>query len=506
MATYLIDFENVKSDGIRGIAQLGEEDTVVIFYSHNADTITFEAMDMIFSSKANVRKYKIICGGKNALDFQLVTYLGYLIHEAKDSFFYIISKDNGFRHVVDFWKRTFGYDGYVYCFPTIAEGNARQVRFRNASEKERQRVINEELAKMQEALQEEESEELEAKAQEEELIGGGDAQVKAVEPGKDECQQDERQRAVLEALSATDRSAGENEIAQVKPIPVEKADEFQTDKREDLFESAADDTEAGIALAENEETKEIVLEETVSEKAAFKKAESEKEAAKENLFKSASENALTDAFTISSDMDNAMEGHVSVLPPAELPESVRRELEKADMQFGHDVHGDEHLIEKIAAQVSDVKITVKDNSLTVHNVEGNAAEEKKADKKEENNKDEVKKQTSRGRRKNPPKKDKPSEALKDEAASDLTEKQEPEKKMPERKKTDKAGSQEKNEKAQRKPARRKSTAHATSKAEDENTEVSAQEQPMEEEKPAKKTSRRGRRPKNTVKTEEERMI
>lgn len=114
MATYLIDYENVKSEGIKGIAQLSEEDRVVIFYSHNADTITFEAMDMIFNSKAQVSKYKILCGGKNALDFQLSTYLGYLIHEAKDSYFYIISKDNGFKHVVDFWKRTFRFDGYVY--------------------------------------------------------------------------------------------------------------------------------------------------------------------------------------------------------------------------------------------------------------------------------------------------------------------------------------------------------------------------------------------------------
>ena len=153
MATYLIDYENVKSEGIKGIAQLSEEDRVVIFYSHNADTITFEAMDMIFNSKAQVSKYKILCGGKNALDFQLSTYLGYLIHEAKDSYFYIISKDNGFKHVVDFWKRTFRFDGYVYCFATIADGNARQNRFKNATAKERARAMEEELAAMSEELE-----------------------------------------------------------------------------------------------------------------------------------------------------------------------------------------------------------------------------------------------------------------------------------------------------------------------------------------------------------------
>lgn len=149
MATYLIDYENVKSEGIRGILQLSEQDTVVIFYSHNADTLTFETMDMIISSKAAVHKYKIVRGGKNALDFQLSTYLGYLIHEGKDSCFYIISKDNGFQHVVEFWKRTFNYDGYVYCFATIADAYTRQRRFDNASAKERETDMEEDLLAIQ---------------------------------------------------------------------------------------------------------------------------------------------------------------------------------------------------------------------------------------------------------------------------------------------------------------------------------------------------------------------
>lgn len=149
MATYLIDYENVKSEGIRGIVQLSSEDRVIIFYSHNADTLTFETMDMIFSSKAAVSKYKIVRGGKNALDFQLSTYLGYLIHEGKDSRFYIISKDNGFQHVVEFWKRTFNYDGYVYCFATIADAYTRQRRFDNASAKEREKAMEEDMLAIQ---------------------------------------------------------------------------------------------------------------------------------------------------------------------------------------------------------------------------------------------------------------------------------------------------------------------------------------------------------------------
>ncbi len=158
MAAYLIDYENVKSEGIRGILQLCEQDSVIIFYSHNADTLTFETMDMIFGSKATVRKYKIVRGGKNALDFQLSTYLGYLIHEGKDSCFYIISKDNGFQHVVEFWKRTFNYDGYVYCFPTIADAYAKQRRFDTVSAKERAAAAEEDMIALQEAADAEEPE------------------------------------------------------------------------------------------------------------------------------------------------------------------------------------------------------------------------------------------------------------------------------------------------------------------------------------------------------------
>lgn len=40
MAYYLIDFENVKSRGMEGVELLAEEDTVCIFYSDNADSMT----------------------------------------------------------------------------------------------------------------------------------------------------------------------------------------------------------------------------------------------------------------------------------------------------------------------------------------------------------------------------------------------------------------------------------------------------------------------------------
>ena len=258
MATYLIDYENVKSEGIKGIAQLSEEDRVVIFYSHNADTITFEAMDMIFNSKAQVSKYKILCGGKNALDFQLSTYLGYLIHEAKDSYFYIISKDNGFKHVVDFWKRTFRFDGYVYCFATIADGNARQNRFKNATAKERARAMEEELAAMSEELEAQGDSDLE----ESEEDSAPETKEAVKETVNEAVNEDVKEAA--EAVNDKDSSEAEEVMQEEEPEEVAEQEVEEAPAEEEVQEEPTEEEPAAEPVqeesAEKEHTEEPVQE------------------------------------------------------------------------------------------------------------------------------------------------------------------------------------------------------------------------------------------------------
>jgi len=44
-------------------------------------------------------------GTKNSLDFQLVTYIGWLIAKHADVSYVIVTNDNGFKSVVTFWKK-----------------------------------------------------------------------------------------------------------------------------------------------------------------------------------------------------------------------------------------------------------------------------------------------------------------------------------------------------------------------------------------------------------------
>lgn len=106
---FLIDFENVGSAGVRGIELLYEEDSVVIFCSANAANISIDlALGELARTPADVSYYNMTVRGKNSLDFQLCTYLGYIISEnsqsEEDYEYIIISKDQGFDAVLDFWS------------------------------------------------------------------------------------------------------------------------------------------------------------------------------------------------------------------------------------------------------------------------------------------------------------------------------------------------------------------------------------------------------------------
>ena len=102
---YFIDYENVHKTGFKELLNLSSNDNVIIFYSGNADKITFNLHKEIVDSKADITYFEVKAGGKNALDFQLSTYLGYLIGNKKKARCYIVSNDRGFEFVRDFWKK-----------------------------------------------------------------------------------------------------------------------------------------------------------------------------------------------------------------------------------------------------------------------------------------------------------------------------------------------------------------------------------------------------------------
>lgn len=104
MAIYLIDFENVHSDGLKGIEKLERSDECYIFYSEHAGVLTFNMHKKITESRAKIYYVEAQVGMKNALDFQLVSYLGYMLRENPEATYCLVSNDKAFELVSKFWQ------------------------------------------------------------------------------------------------------------------------------------------------------------------------------------------------------------------------------------------------------------------------------------------------------------------------------------------------------------------------------------------------------------------
>ena len=116
---YLIDFENVASEGLSGITYLSEDDQVIIFYSNNSNRLTMKMHILIGKSVCDLQYFEVTVGGKTALDHQISTWLGYLVGTgAAERNYYIVSRDMGYKHVANFWAVN-GDRPRVRCVDTI---------------------------------------------------------------------------------------------------------------------------------------------------------------------------------------------------------------------------------------------------------------------------------------------------------------------------------------------------------------------------------------------------
>ena len=99
---YLVDYENVGSDGFEGAEKLTNSDCVLIFYTNNARKIDLDVIAKC--NNANMHMIKVPAG-KQSADMHIGSYLGYLIgNDKKDSTFAIVSKDTDYDNIISFWN------------------------------------------------------------------------------------------------------------------------------------------------------------------------------------------------------------------------------------------------------------------------------------------------------------------------------------------------------------------------------------------------------------------
>lgn len=105
MSIFLVDYENVHVEGFNGLSNCTDKDSIKIFYTKGADTLTFGLHRRLGETKAKIEYLKVENGSKNALDFQLSSYLGFLIASNVEEKYYIVSKDKGYEILIQFWSK-----------------------------------------------------------------------------------------------------------------------------------------------------------------------------------------------------------------------------------------------------------------------------------------------------------------------------------------------------------------------------------------------------------------
>lgn len=108
---YLIDTENISNYDFLVSENVGKNDELIFFCSSNSRGIRFEDAKLLLENEATKSFEVVNVGNKNALDFQLVTYVSINI-AAKDAEieYYIVSNDKGYEVAISYIKEKIGVE------------------------------------------------------------------------------------------------------------------------------------------------------------------------------------------------------------------------------------------------------------------------------------------------------------------------------------------------------------------------------------------------------------
>lgn len=100
---YLVDTENVGSVWKLLLEDLTKRDTLMLFYTGNSPSVSYPDLNYILNYAGSFEMMECYTG-KNGLDFQLVSYLGYLLKTAAKTDYIILSNDVGYDPVIKYWN------------------------------------------------------------------------------------------------------------------------------------------------------------------------------------------------------------------------------------------------------------------------------------------------------------------------------------------------------------------------------------------------------------------
>lgn len=136
---FLVDFENVRSNGLRGADYLNKNDYLTLFFSSAAHCCENRYLEEIEQSGCTFDTCKLMKVGKNGLDFYIATRIGEFYGNGHKDRVAIISKDQGYQAVRDYWDNRLPANKKMILSPSIEKSliasNDNSVRFQRLRNK-----------------------------------------------------------------------------------------------------------------------------------------------------------------------------------------------------------------------------------------------------------------------------------------------------------------------------------------------------------------------------------
>ena len=119
---FLIDYENVHGQGMRGTEYLLSSDYVIVFYSNSSPAMESRYLNDIQNSGCVFEVCKLLTQRKNGLDFYIATKVGALFGAECCKNAVIVSNDAGFQSIREFWQERSGTKHRVALSESIEQG------------------------------------------------------------------------------------------------------------------------------------------------------------------------------------------------------------------------------------------------------------------------------------------------------------------------------------------------------------------------------------------------
>ena len=211
---YLVDSENVGDIWVPLLVSSQEDDEVLVFYTTKSPHMNYENVRMLKETEKEADFIKCF-EGSNALDFQLVTELGYRLSQNAAREYVIVSNDTGFDAAVRYWsarKMPVSRLSGKECHRMLTEKKQRVAKESGAAaepEQEQSRTAGSEAEaeRVREIGQEAEAERIRETGQEAERVRetGQEAEAEQV--------REIGQEAEAERIRETGQEAGQNKAA-----------------------------------------------------------------------------------------------------------------------------------------------------------------------------------------------------------------------------------------------------------------------------------------------------